>query len=37
MSVNGKYAVVTGGGKGIGAAIVKRLVAEGAAGVAIFD
>ena len=36
-NLNGKYAIVTGGGQGIGAAIVKRFVAEGAAGVAIFD
>jgi len=35
--LTGKYAIVTGGGQGIGAAIVKRFVAEGAAGVAIFD
>ena len=33
----GKYAIVTGGGQGIGAAIVKRFIAEGAAGVAIWD
>ena len=32
-----KYAVVTGGARGIGAAIVRRFVAEGAAGVAIWD
>lgn len=36
-SLNGKYAVVTGGGKGIGAAIVKRYMQEGAAGIAIWD
>ena len=35
--LQGKFAIVTGGGQGIGAAIVKRFVAEGAAGVAIFD
>mgnify|MGYP000924639535 CR=1 FL=1 len=35
--LNGRYAVVTGGGKGIGASIVKRFVKEGDAGVAIFD
>lgn len=35
--LTGKYAIVTGGGKGIGAAIVKRFLLEGAAGVAIFD
>jgi 3-oxoacyl-[acyl-carrier protein] reductase len=34
-NLNGKYAVVTGGGKGIGEAIVKRLLEDGAAGVAI--
>ncbi len=34
-NLNGKYAVVTGGGKGIGEAIVKRLLDDGAAGVAI--
>ncbi|MDR0468761.1 MAG: SDR family NAD(P)-dependent oxidoreductase [Peptococcaceae bacterium] len=33
----GKYAVVTGGGRGIGEAIVRRLVADGAAGVAAID
>lgn len=32
-----KYAVVTGGAKGIGAAVVKRFVQEGASGVAILD
>lgn len=35
--LTGKYAVVTGAGKGIGAAIVKRLLADGAAGVAMLD
>jgi 3-oxoacyl-[acyl-carrier protein] reductase len=34
-NLSGKYAVVTGGGKGIGEAIVKRFVDDGAAGVAI--
>jgi 3-oxoacyl-[acyl-carrier protein] reductase len=34
-NLNGKYAVVTGGGKGIGEAIVKRFVEDGIAGVAI--
>lgn len=37
MNLSGKYAIVTGGGKGIGAAIVKRFVAEQAAGVAILE
>lgn len=36
-NLNGKYAIVTGGGQGIGAAIVKRFIAEEAAGVAILD
>ena len=35
--LSGKYAIVTGGGQGIGAAIVKRFISEGAAGVAILD
>ena len=35
--LNGKYAVVTGGGKGIGRAVVERFVAEEAAGIAILD
>ena len=33
----GKYAIVTGAGKDIGAAIVKRFLEEEAAGVAIFE
>ena len=33
----GKYAVVTGGSQGIGEAIVRRLIADGAAGVAVID
>ena len=33
----GKYAIVTGGGQGLGAAMVKRFIAEEAAGVAILD
>ena len=36
-SLTGKFAIVTGGGQGIGAAIVKRFFQEDAAGVAIFD
>lgn len=36
-NLHGKYAIVTGGGQGIGAAIVKRFMAEQAAGVAILD
>ncbi len=35
--LKGKYSIVTGAGKGIGKAIVKRFVAEEAAGVAIFE
>ncbi len=35
--LDGKYAIVTGAAKGIGAAVVKLFVKEGAAGVAIFD
>ena len=33
----GKYCIVTGAGKGIGKAIVKRFLAEEAAGVAILE
>ena len=33
----GQYAIVTGAGKGIGAAIAKRFVEEEAAGVAILE
>lgn len=36
-ALSGRYAVVTGGGKGIGEAIVRRFVREDAAGVAILD
>ena len=33
----GQYAIVTGAGKGIGAAIAKRFIEEEAAGVAILE
>lgn len=36
-SLRGKYAIVTGGGQGLGAAMVKRFMEEDAAGVAILD
>ena len=36
-NLNGKYAIVTGGGQGLGAAIAKRFMEEEAAGVAILD
>ncbi|MBR1780350.1 MAG: SDR family NAD(P)-dependent oxidoreductase, partial [Oscillospiraceae bacterium] len=36
-NLNGKYAIVTGGARGIGAAIVRRFALEGAAGIAILD
>lgn len=35
--LRGRYAVVTGGSRGIGAAVVARFIADGAAGVAIFE
>ncbi|MCE5344247.1 MAG: 3-oxoacyl-ACP reductase FabG [Eubacteriales bacterium] len=37
MRLIGKYAVVTGAAQGIGEAIAKRLVEEGASGVALID
>ena len=36
-NLNGKYAIVTGGGKGIGAAIVKKFMEAQAAGIAILE
>ncbi len=36
-NLNGKYAIVTGGAQGIGAAIVRRFASEGASGIAILD
>ena len=36
-NLTGKYAVVTGAGKGIGAAIAKRMLDDGVAGVALLD
>jgi NAD(P)-dependent dehydrogenase (short-subunit alcohol dehydrogenase family) len=37
MEIRGKVAVVTGGASGIGAALARRFVAEGAAGVVVAD
>ena len=37
QNLNGKYCIVTGGGKGIGKAIAKRFIDEEAAGVAILE
>lgn len=36
-NLSGKFAIVTGGSQGLGAAMVKRFIAEQAAGVAILD
>lgn len=36
-NLSGKFAIVTGGGQGLGAAMVKRFIEEEAAGVAILD
>lgn len=36
-NLKGKFAIVTGGGQGLGAAMVKRFIEEQAAGVAILD
>jgi NAD(P)-dependent dehydrogenase (short-subunit alcohol dehydrogenase family) len=37
VDLAGKVAVVTGGGNGIGAALVRRIAAEGVAGVLVAD
>ena len=37
MDIKNKFALVTGGASGLGAACVRLLLAEGASGVAIFD
>ena len=37
MDLNGAVCVVTGGGNGIGAALARRFIAEGAAGVVVGD